>query len=642
MRTRWNIGLACLVVSGTVQAAPPDGRDRIKTAEAFGARPWVEDVSLSPDGRRLAFVAPSAARGSAAMVEDLSTGVTKAVAYSDGNPLRIASCGWASSDRIACYLSGVASVDGRPHDFSRVVAVNADGTGLLGMEKTGSARLFGLWASDGSILDWLSGADGKILMARRHSDGSLRIERVDTRTGDGEVIKSLPDGGGYYTDGYGNVRIFAKFEGDRFVYRYRTKSGSDWQLLGQYDPVSDAGLRIVTVDGEKDLAYALQKLNGRDALYSFSLSGTPKSELIYADPQVDVAGAETIGRHNRTIGYYYVTDRTQTVYLDTRYRALAASLSKALPNREISFQAASADEKRLLVMASSDVDPGHYYLFDTVTRQLTEALMARPQLEGMRLAEQRGISFRGSDGTMIPAYLTLPAGSGGHGLPAIVMPHGGPWTRDVWGFDWLAQYFAARGYAVLQPQFRGSTGYGDAFENGNAIKSWRTAISDVVDSGHWLIKEGIADPAKLAIFGWSYGGYAALQANVIAPDLFRATVAVAPVTDLQAIRTLNKSRLAGAMFDKVTVKFADAVAGSPVRHAADFKAPVLLFHGDRDTNVDITDSRRMDAALRAAGKQSRLITYPMLDHQLRDSATRTDLLTQTDEFLTKALALPAR
>ncbi len=138
---------------------------------------------------------------------------------------------------------------------------------------------------------------------------------------------------------------------------------------------------------------------------------------------------------------------------------------------------------------------------------------------------------------MIPAYLTLPPGSADpHGLPAIVLPHGGPSARDTWGFDWLAQFFAARGFAVLQPNYRGSAGYGDAWFEHNGFKSWDIAVGDVVAAGHWLVHEGIADPSKLGIVGWSYGGYAALQSADVEAGLFKAIIAIAPVTDLAALK----------------------------------------------------------------------------------------------------------
>ena len=201
------------------------------------------------------------------------------------------------------------------------------------------------------------------------------------------------------------------------------------------------------------------------------------------------------------------------------------------------------------------------------------------------------------------------------------------------GFDWLAQFFAQRGYAVLQPNFRGSSGYGDDWLVDNGFKSWKIAIGDVNDAGRWLVKEGIVVPEKLAILGWSYGGYAALQANVLDPNLFKATVAIAPVTDFAMLKEESRGFTNRGIVTDFIGTGAHIVEGSPAANAAAFKAPVLMFHGGRDDNVGIQQSRTMDAVLRKAGKRSELIEYANLEHDLADSAARTDLLKRSDEFL---------
>jgi dipeptidyl aminopeptidase/acylaminoacyl peptidase len=216
------------------------------------------------------------------------------------------------------------------------------------------------------------------------------------------------------------------------------------------------------------------------------------------------------------------------------------------------------------------------------------------------------------------------------------MPHGGPGARDEWGFDWLVQFFANRGYAVLQPNFRGSAGYGDAWFQQNGFRSWRTAVGDVNDAGRWLVGEGIADPAKLAIVGWSYGGYAALQANVLDPALFRAAIAIAPVTDLELTRSENGASL--AVFDFIGTG-AHIREGSPAQNAAAIRAPVLMFHGELDRNVGIHQARLMRARLRDAGKQVELVEFAGLDHQLEDSAARIRMLRDSDAFLRRALGI---
>jgi dipeptidyl aminopeptidase/acylaminoacyl peptidase len=286
------------------------------------------------------------------------------------------------------------------------------------------------------------------------------------------------------------------------------------------------------------------------------------------------------------------------------------------------------------------VDPGHYYVFDKAAHKLNEVLPVRPQLSQVKLATVKSISYPASDGTMIPAYLTLPPGSDGKNLPGIVLPHGGPDARDEWGFDWLAQFFANRGYAVLQPNFRGSTGYGDAYFLKNGFHSWPSAIGDVTDGGRWLVKQGIADSAKLAIVGWSYGGYAALQSNVVDPNLFKAVIAVAPVTDLE---TLREEHVRFTDFNIVDAQIGHGAYvrdGSPAQNAARFIAPVLLFHGDIDQNVGVGESRLMASKLKSAGKSVEFVEYHRLAHQLDDSNVRAEMLDKMDVFLRASLHLP--
>ncbi len=212
-------------------------------------------------------------------------------------------------------------------------------------------------------------------------------------------------------------------------------------------------------------------------------------------------------------------------------------------------------------------------------------------------------------------------------------PHGGPGSRDEWGFDWLAQFYAHQGYAVLQPNFRGSAGYGDAWFQKNGFQSWRTAIGDVSDGGRWLMSEGIADPGKLAIVGWSYGGYAALQSAVTSPDLFKAVVAIAPVADLAQLRTEGMRYVSGAVTRDFIGSGPHIREGSPAQNAAAIKAPVMLFHGTLDSNVDVAQSKLMNDRLRDAGKRPQMVIYPGLTHNLADLTARADMLRKSDQFL---------
>jgi dipeptidyl aminopeptidase/acylaminoacyl peptidase len=264
----------------------------------------------------------------------------------------------------------------------------------------------------------------------------------------------------------------------------------------------------------------------------------------------------------------------------------------------------------------------------------------REPLRDLPLSQVKPITYPAADGTQIPGYLTLPVGhEDAKGLPAIVMPHGGPSARDEWGFDWLAQFYAARGFAVLQPNFRGSAGYGDEWFAKNGFRSWSVAVGDVLDAGRWLVHEGIADPAKLAIVGWSYGGYAALQSAVVDPRLYKAVVAIAPVTDLAALKQEHRDWSNYYLVSDFVGDGSYMHEGSPVEHADRIKVPVMLFHGANDRNVSVEQSKRMSEKLKAAGDKCELVTWPELDHQLEDAAARAQMLRSSDEFLRQALGM---
>jgi dipeptidyl aminopeptidase/acylaminoacyl peptidase len=421
-------------------------------------------------------------------------------------------------------------------------------------------------------------------------------------------------------------------------YLYRTAASRDWKPLTIVANAENPDFEPLAIDASIDSLYALKKRNGRYALYAIKLDGSMAETLVAENPRVDIDDVVRFGDGQKVIGYTFTEDATERVYFDPEFKALADSLSKVLPKSPIvEFADASRDGRRLLIFAGSDSDPGRYYMFDRDKKTLTPEMIARPELEGRALATVKPVTIPGSGGVSIPGYLTLPPGKDAKNLPAIVLPHGGPSARDVWGFDWLPQFLAARGYAVLQPQYRGSAGFGDAWLNDNGFKNWRTSIGDITDSAKWLATQGIADPNRLAILGWSYGGYAALQSAATEPSLYKAVIAIAPVTDLEMLKQDYANFTIRELVNREVGSGPHVAEGSPLRHAADIRAPVLLVHGTLDNNVRFAHSQKMDAALKAAGKQSELLTFDGLDHQLEDSDARTQMLTKIGEMLERTI-----
>ena len=615
-------------------------------------------MSLSPDGRQIAFIAPLPDRANALFtVAADGSGEPKRILLASGDPERLSSCGWVSNDRLACNIVFIQMRGDIPIWGSRMIGVDAGGGSIRVLSRREGVNAHRIAQHGGNIVDWLPGTDGTVLMGRvfvpEGKIGSLiedrrsgyGVERLDTRTGASKRIENPRDNASeYISDGRGRVRIMGVWDtapsgylAETVRYLYRAPGSDDWRPLGEHNVTTHNGFNPYAVDSQLNVAYGFRKKDGRQALYKVDLDGSLAESLVYAHPEVDVDGLVRIGRGRRVIGVSYATEKRQVDYFDPELAALQRSLAKALPGDPlIALVEANEDESKLLVWAGSDTDPGHYYLLDRATKKMGRLMASRPGLEGIRLAEVRPITYTASDGTKVPGYLTLPPGSTGKNIPAIVMPHGGPECRDEWGFDWLAQYYANRGYAVLQPNFRGSSGYGDAWFQKNGFQSWKTAVGDVVDAGRWLVAEGIADPSKLAIVGWSYGGYAALQSNVLAPDLFKATVAIAPVTDLGQLRSDALIYTTGRIDQDFIGSGAHLREGSPAQNAAAIKAPVLMFHGTLDRNVFVNQSRLMNDRLRDAGRKPQLVIYDGLDHQIEDDKARADMLRRSDQFIRAA------
>ena len=643
-------------------AVPAAAQTPTDPAEMFGVRESIESISLSPSGNRIAYVAPSPGQGSRLFVVDLASGESRQTTAVDGRTQRLGGCNWVSEERLVCLVFGLTNAPGEVVAVSRMVALDASGGNIrvLGQTDTPYQRFVNLWG--GQVIDWLPGQENEVLLGqyfipeRREGSNIERRERgfgvvrINTRTGGTRRIEpGRLNAAEYISDGRGNIRIMGMqppvgetgMAGPVINYMYRRTGSSEWLPLGSYNILTREGPNPYGVDPALDVAYVLEKTNGRIAVFRMALDGSGRREQVAAHDRVDAAGLIRIGRAGRVVGASFYTDTRETVYFDPAIRSLADRLSRALPGLPlVNVIDASQDESRLLIRAGSDTDPGRYYIYEAATRRLNEIMLSRPQLEGARLAEMRAITYPAADGTMVPGYLTLPPGSNGRGLPAIVLPHGGPSARDVWGFDWLVQFYANRGYAVLQPNFRGSAGYGDEWLRQNGFQSWRIAIGDVSDAGRWLVSQGIADPARLAVVGWSYGGYAALQSAVVNPDLFRAVVAIAPVTDLNLLREESRYWSNFRLVRDFIGTGSHIREGSPAQNASAIRVPVLMFHGDLDRNVGILQSRTMNDRLRDAGRQTELVTFPGLDHYIEDSAARAQMLRQSDAFLRRALNIP--
>ena len=650
---------AVALLAAACSAAAQSRHSLAEDANAFGNRGLLEDADISPSGNKVLLLASAQGAATTVTVIDVATGKVARVAETTGRPEKLYWCGFAGEEHVVCQFGGVTQDGVDLVSFSRLLTVRSDGTKMRPLALQDSGRAAYSMYSDGAIVDWMTGSEGRLLMARAYvpdasntghlvsrAKSGLGVDMINLDTLKPSVVEpARGDVGHYMSDGRGNVRVITSwsFNGDGYLTgvgttRYRKPGSREWIELGDYSAVTREGVYPLAVDADRNALFARQRLNGRNALVQIALDGTKATSIIAQNDRVDIDDVVRFGRGQRVIGYTFADERRKVVYFDPEFEKLHGALSRALPNSpHIDFEQSSRDGQKLLIMASADTNPGVMYIFNRATKSLTEVGKARPSLANRTLATVKPIEIPAADGVKIPAYLTLPPGSSGKNLPAVVLPHGGPEARDEWGFDWIAQFLAARGYAVVQPNYRGSDGYGDAWLAKNGFQGWRTSIGDVTASAKYLVSEGIADPNRLAILGWSYGGYAALQSVATEPKLYKAAIAIAPVTDLAMLKTDVQYYTNRGIVNKFVGSGPHVTEGSPIQNAQRIKVPVLLAHGDTDLNVNIRHSRAMEGALQRAGKPVEFLTFKGLDHQLDDSVARIALLTKAGELLDRTI-----
>ena len=648
------------------QAQPTLEQDAI----AFGTRETTTRMDLSPDGSLAVFLGAGPGRTTIVYIADIAAGTTKQIFYSKADPEALRSCGFVSNTKLACLFTAIfksenarLATNNGLISASRMISIGIDGRNLKYLGQPASDYDVGLRQFDGEIIDWLPGGGNEVLMTRlflpegfrdipsniQRTKRGVGVVKLNVDTLATTIVEQPRDNvAAWMSDGQGHVRLMGTaqlsaeaFTTGRVKWAYRTADSRDWKSLSDYVDTDASGrseFEPLAIDASVNSLYALRKRNGRMALTKIELTDPPVETVIAENPKVDIADVVRSGDGQRVIGYTYVEDYRHTVYFDSEYQALSSALSRALPSHPlVDFVTASEDGKKLLLFAGTDKDPGRYYLFDKTKKSLGEIMAVRPNLAGRTLAEVKPITYPATDGTSIPAYLTLPPGKEAKNLPAIVLPHGGPSSRDEWGFDWLPQFLAARGYAVIQPEYRGSAGFGDAWLAQNGFKGWRTSIGDISAAARYLAKEGIANANRIAILGWSYGGYAALQSAETEPSLYKAVVAIAPVTDLSLLKNETDDYVARNEIANIVGGGQNAVEGSPIRLAAAIQAPVLLVHGDRDLNVGFAHSQHMQAALQSAGRQSEFLSFNGLDHQLEDNNARSQMLLKIGQLLDRTI-----
>ncbi len=645
---------ALLLAVATLGAAAPPSVD------VFARGADVADARLSPDGRYLETL--RTVKGvRVAMVADRTNARSElkpVMSSALDHKFEINWCRWATDTRLVCGLRGMVQGPGFVFVATRLAAVDANGNNLkVLVQGQDAAAAYGQLQDQ--IIDWNPGKPDTVLIAAEANLASS-VDRAVAAMGGDVVGRTSDDYPGIYelnvvtgtmvvrnqshpplrqflSDHQGKVRLGwgVVANSDEIEYDVRDQASGAWRKLLKFQAFS-AGNRLqplAVCPGNPDCAYAMGDYEGREALWRIDLTGNSAPTLEFSHPAVDLGGP-IVADDGRLVGVEYETDRPFVYYTDPVLENLVRSLKSLLPGTFIVVRNTTRDRSLYVIRTTSDVDAGTFYLVNVAKGQASRIGTAYPDLDPAQIGRMQAISFPAQDGTQIPGYLTVPPGLRAEHLPLVVMPHSGPLHRDSWEFDLLRAFLVSRGYAVLQMNFRGSAGYGRKWYY-DAHQDWGgLTYSDIADGARWALKQGIADPQRMAIVGWSFGGYAALLGAVRDGDLFRCAVSIAGVSDLDLLERQGDNFVSRYITRRqIGTDSAKLKADSPRRHAADVRIPVLMIHGDADAQVNVDETRAMDRALSAEHKAHETIIIEGADHQMSRESDRITLLSAVEKFL---------
>ena len=447
---------------------------------------------------------------------------------------------------------------------------------------------------------------------------------------------------GWMTDHEGKLRIATTTDGVNTGVLYR-KTEQD-----AFVPIMETGFKdsfqplLMTFDNKE--LYVSSNL-GRDkaAIYTFNPETKKQGELIFEHPEVDVESLIYSEKRKVITGAVYYADKRGYHFFDKQRAALQAELESKFPGLEVGISSSNRDETVYIVRTSSDKTPGAYYVYDTTDKSLMLLAEIAPWIDSKKMASMQPIQYKSSDGLTIHGYLTIPAGKEAKNLPVVINPHGGPWARDYWGYNPEVQFLANRGYAVLQMNFRSSTGYGKDFWT-KGFKQWGKKMQDdVTDGVQWLIKQGIADPKRIAIYGGSYGGYTTLAGVTFTPDLYTCAVDYVGVSNLFTLfetlppyweqgRQMMYEMIGDPEKDKALLEEV-----SPIFHIGNIKVPLLVAQGANDPRVKKEHS---DQIVNALKQKNIAVEYMVKDnegHGFHNEENRFDFYRAMEQFFAKHL-----
>lgn len=633
-------------------AAPP-------AAELFGKLPDIHDAALSPDSSKIAFIMNKEGRTVLA-VTNLEEKETSPKGIGLGEGVKPEYVKWVNDHRVMLSFWQSEKSDGVPYRTGYLYSLDTNsmkGRILVDPAKGGRPSTGSRLAKSGVfrqfnniVVDWLEDDPDHILMSYSESDNNIKpdIRRVNVATGaDAVVQRGMSNVQFWYTDLTGEPRIGQGRKDDlddSWVMRIRDSKTGDWNSADDYTGLeSDTDIHGFTSNPDELIISSYQ---GQDTigLYVYDLSKKSITRKIYHNDTYDATGVILSHDGDKIIGAKFTGDTPQTEMLGDTV-SIMQNIREQFNGFTVDHIDQSQDGKTILFKASSSYDPGAIMLYESSSKKFNKLKSLRPSLQPQELGGVISVSYSARDNQKIPSFVTLPSSitetSQIKNLPFIVLPHGGPYARDAKRFDYFAQFFATRGYGVLQMNFRGSEGYGKSFEQAGR-DNWIVMQDDVEDGTKWLIEKGYADPDRICIAGWSYGGYAALMGAAKQPDLYTCAIAMAALTDIKNFvrdqkqyrfgRQTSRAFIGNGFKDKDDIK-----ANSPVKIAEDMTVPLFLAHGKYDQQVDFNQFRRMKSALRKSDANVTYMEFEKEDHYLSNEENRKAFFKGLDKFLERNL-----
>ena len=637
--------------AGRAQTTAPAAAPLPPPLSAYSKLPAIQHVALSPDGKRVAMVMSK--NGERVIYDYDLTTKKAAAAVIEGDKLRYVM--WADNSHVLVVTSATERYYGSTYEQSY---------GLI-MDLPAGKRLQ-MYAN-------ISGVPSSVVTGdfyRVKMDGVYRVTASGFKLPEG---MGIAEGGSHHTETYnrclyafntttshplrldedsrpvqewvvkpdGHVAARSEFDDDTKLWTLRVKTEKGWSTVYSVKaPLDMPSLKGLGRDGESIL---IRINGGDDAGRYFEVSTTGTGTLA----PLELKGNDNYPIHSELtsalVGFGNSGPVETWVFYDEVMGRLPRLINKALPNRKNTLLATAENARQVLILSEGDGDSGTYYFFDFSEGAYKEIGSSYPDLPGDWVAEKQYISYKAADGLEIPAYVTLPPDRDAKNIALVVLPHGGPQSYDDSGFDWLSQSIASRGYVVLQPNFRGSAGYGDTFTAAGYGEWGRKMQSDLSDGVRHLVKQGMVDPKRVAIAGASYGGYAALAGVTLDTSVYNCAVAIAGVSDLKAMQEWELVENSGAKRDSTTMLYWKRFMGdaskldevSPVKHVDAVKAPVLLIHGKDDTVVPFEQSQKFYDAMKKAGKPIELVAMQQEDHWLSREPTRIQTVEAMVGFLVK-------